>query len=213
MLQFARNRLKKYGFTEPEPTQLFDTLKMMCQPLMEKCMEFSFTMQTYIMKHRSVNGLVKLETVDTMYELILDHARAWMTVPQQKVPKVAQTHASPKNKAKDKTRDGRQDEATDKDRQNSSSSTPASREQATSSTDRKGQKGKSRGKGQKKTTRVKYNYAIFRGKAMRQRWKPQAKEIQEWESDPDIDEDDADYDQEEYEEPPPDSKEDQKTNP
>ena len=33
MWQFARNRLVKYGFTEPEPTMLFDTLKMACQSL------------------------------------------------------------------------------------------------------------------------------------------------------------------------------------
>ena len=40
MWEFARNRLLKYGFTEPEATMLFDTLKMSCQNLMEKDSEF-----------------------------------------------------------------------------------------------------------------------------------------------------------------------------
>ena len=33
---FARRRLSKYGFQEPEPSQLFDILKKACSSLMEK---------------------------------------------------------------------------------------------------------------------------------------------------------------------------------
>ena len=47
---------------------------------------------------------------------------------------------------------------------------------------------------------------------MRQRWRPQAKEVQEWESDPDVDEEDADDDQEDDEDQPPDSNHDQDNN-
>ena len=44
MIQFryARNRLKKYGHTEPEPSQLFETLKTAASALTVKDQEFAF---------------------------------------------------------------------------------------------------------------------------------------------------------------------------
>ena len=36
MWQFAKHRLEKYGFQRPEPTMLFDTLKMSCEKLAER---------------------------------------------------------------------------------------------------------------------------------------------------------------------------------
>ena len=44
MIQFryARNRLKKYGHTEPEPSQLFETLKAAASALTHKDHEFAF---------------------------------------------------------------------------------------------------------------------------------------------------------------------------
>ena len=47
MWQFARNRLVKYGFAEPEATMLFDTLRMACQSLMEKDGEFKFLVESF----------------------------------------------------------------------------------------------------------------------------------------------------------------------
>ena len=53
MIQFryARNRLKKYGHTEPEPSQLFETLKAAASALIVKDPEFAFRFQHYLMKH------------------------------------------------------------------------------------------------------------------------------------------------------------------
>ena len=62
MIQFryARTRLQKYGHTEPEPRQLFETLKMAAYSLTAKDPEFSFRFQLYLTQHSSVNGLVGL---------------------------------------------------------------------------------------------------------------------------------------------------------
>ena len=60
MIQFryARARLKKYGHAEPEPRQMFETLKVAATALVSKDPEFSFQFRHYLMKHSSVNGLV-----------------------------------------------------------------------------------------------------------------------------------------------------------
>ena len=67
MLQFryARTRLEKYGHKEPEPRQLFETLKMAAASLAEKDKEFSFLFQFFIMQHSSVNGQVSKESVES----------------------------------------------------------------------------------------------------------------------------------------------------
>ena len=73
MLQFryARARLKKYGHTEPEPRQLFETLKVAATSLADKDKEFSFLFQYFIMEHSSVNGQVSKESVEKTLQLDL----------------------------------------------------------------------------------------------------------------------------------------------
>ena len=80
MIQFryARTRLKKYGHAEPEPSQLFETLKAAASALTGKGSEFAFRFQHYIMKHNSVNGLVKEQTVQELYAMIVDNARGFV---------------------------------------------------------------------------------------------------------------------------------------
>merc|ERR1711867_283038 len=79
MIQFryARARLKKYGHTEPEPRQLFQTLKMAAYSLTVKDQEFSFRFQLYLTQHSSVNGLVGLQTVQELHDMIVDHSRPY----------------------------------------------------------------------------------------------------------------------------------------
>ena len=57
---------------------LFDTLKMSCEKLAEKDGEFKFLLQSFIKDHSSVNGLVDMTTVKSLYDMILDHARAYV---------------------------------------------------------------------------------------------------------------------------------------
>ena len=80
MIQFryARNRLKKYGHTEPEPSQLFETLKAAASALTVKDPEFAFRFQHYLMKHSLVNGLVSEQTVQDLYDMIVDNARGFI---------------------------------------------------------------------------------------------------------------------------------------
>ena len=80
MIQFryARTRLKKYGHTEPEPRQLFETLKMAAYSLIVKDHEFAFRFQLYLTQHSSVNGLVGLQTVQELYDMIVDHSRGYV---------------------------------------------------------------------------------------------------------------------------------------
>ena len=78
MWMFASERLTKYGFQKPEATMLFDTLKKSCEKLMEKDGEFKFQLQSFIKEHSIVNGLVNMETVKSLYDMILDHARSYL---------------------------------------------------------------------------------------------------------------------------------------
>ena len=82
MIQFryARTRLKKYGHTEPEPRQLFETLKVAATSLVEKDKDFSFLFRHYIMKHSAVNGLVSEESVEQLYNMISENARMYVDV-------------------------------------------------------------------------------------------------------------------------------------
>ena len=57
---------------------LFDTLKMSCEKLAEKDGEFKFLLQSFIKEHSSVNGLVNMKTVRSLYDMILDHARSYV---------------------------------------------------------------------------------------------------------------------------------------
>ena len=45
--RFAKNRLRKYGHREPEPSQLFETLKVASSALSEKDLELQFRFQHY----------------------------------------------------------------------------------------------------------------------------------------------------------------------
>jgi len=79
--KFARSRLKKYGYREPEPSQLFDTLRYASKILTEKDSRAYFHFENYIDKHSSINGLVDEQTVDEMYLMVLEHSRDYMDQP------------------------------------------------------------------------------------------------------------------------------------
>ena len=59
---------------------LFDTLKLSCEKLCERDGEFKFQLQSFIKEHISVNGLVNMDTVKSLYDMILEHARSYITV-------------------------------------------------------------------------------------------------------------------------------------
>ena len=82
MLQFryARTRLEKYGHKEPEPRQLFDTLKMAATSLADKDKDFGFLFQFFIMNHSSMNGKVSKESVEELFNMITEHARMYVEI-------------------------------------------------------------------------------------------------------------------------------------
>ena len=65
-------------FNRPEATMLFDTLKVSCEKLAEKDGEFKFQLQSFVKEHSSVNGLVTMDTVKSLYDMILDNARSYL---------------------------------------------------------------------------------------------------------------------------------------
>ena len=90
--RFARTRLKKYGYREPEPSQLFETLKVASAALSAKEPELYFRFQHYLMKHSSVNGLVNEKTVQEMYDMLLDNSRRYLVFqPSTPAANAAQT--------------------------------------------------------------------------------------------------------------------------
>ena len=76
--RFARTRLRKYGYREPEPSQLFETLRTASTALSEKEPELYFRFQHYLMKHSSVNGLVNEQTVQEMYDMLVENLRKYL---------------------------------------------------------------------------------------------------------------------------------------
>ena len=88
--RFTRVRLKRYGYREPEPSQLFEILRTASQALSEKDSELHFRFQHYIMKHSSVNGLVDEQTVQDMYEMIVESARRFLDTPSSTDAKALQ---------------------------------------------------------------------------------------------------------------------------
>ena len=50
--RFARARMSKYGYREPEPSQLFETLKAASVTLSAKEPELHFRFQHYLMKQQ-----------------------------------------------------------------------------------------------------------------------------------------------------------------
>ena len=90
--RFARTRLKKYGYSEPEASQLFETLKVASTALSAKEPELSFRFQHYLMKHSSVNGLVNEKTVQDLYDMLLESSRKYLDFqPSTPAANVAQT--------------------------------------------------------------------------------------------------------------------------
>ena len=79
MWRFSSESLEKYGFQKPEATMLFDTLKMSCEKLAEKDGQFKFLLQSFRREHSSVNGLVTMDTVRSLYDMILDHSRSFVS--------------------------------------------------------------------------------------------------------------------------------------
>ena len=77
--------MKKYGYREPEPSQLFETLKAASVALSATEPELHFRFQHYLMKHSSVNGLVNEQTVSDLYSMLLDNSRQYLDV-QPAVP-------------------------------------------------------------------------------------------------------------------------------
>ena len=70
--------MKKYGYREPEPSQLFETLKVASGALSAKAPELAFRFQHYLMKHSSVNGLVNEKTVSDLYDMLLENSRKYL---------------------------------------------------------------------------------------------------------------------------------------
>ena len=105
MIQFryARTRLKKYGHIEPEPSQLFETLKVAASALTAKNHEFAFRFQHYIMKHSSVNGLVSEQTVQEMYDMIVDNARGFVDGSPNPETKAAQARPQDRKRGYEQT--------------------------------------------------------------------------------------------------------------
>ena len=79
--RFSRSRMKKYGFREPEPSQLFETLRVAATGLLEKDPQLHFQFNHFLMKHSSVNGLVSEETARQMYDMIIENARRFLDLP------------------------------------------------------------------------------------------------------------------------------------
>ena len=78
---FARARSRKYGYREPEPSQLFETLRIASTALSDKEPELYFRFQHYLMKHSSVNGLVNEQTVQEMYDMLVENSRKYLDYP------------------------------------------------------------------------------------------------------------------------------------
>ena len=52
---------------------------MSCEKLAERDGEFKFLLQSFIKEHSSVNGLTNMGTVRSLYDMILDHARSFVS--------------------------------------------------------------------------------------------------------------------------------------
>ena len=55
---------------------LFDTLKLSCEKLAERDGEFKFQLQSFVKEHSSVNGLVNMDTVKSLYDMIFGSCQA-----------------------------------------------------------------------------------------------------------------------------------------
>ena len=76
--RYARLRLEKYGHQQPDPSRMFETLKVAASTLLEKDENFKFMFQHYMMTHSSVNGLMETTTVQEVFVMIVEHARGFV---------------------------------------------------------------------------------------------------------------------------------------
>ena len=95
--RFTRNRLKRYGYREPEPSQLFETLRTASSALSEKDSDLHFRFQHYMMKHSSVNGLVNEQIVQEMYDMIVENSRRFLDTPSSMDAKAVQAKGRYRN--------------------------------------------------------------------------------------------------------------------
>ena len=99
--RFVRNRLKKYGYREPEPSQLFEILRTASSALSEKDPDLQFRFQHYMMKHSSVNGLVNEQIVQEMYDMIVENSRRFLDTPSSMDAKALPAKGRDQRKAQD----------------------------------------------------------------------------------------------------------------
>ena len=57
---------------------MFETLRIASTALSDKGPEFYFRFQHYLMKHSSVNGLVNEQTVQEMYDMLVENSRKYL---------------------------------------------------------------------------------------------------------------------------------------
>ena len=84
---------------------MFETLKAACQSLVDKDEQFGYNLRNFIMVHSSVNGLVDMQSVTSLYDIILDNSRIYSG--QNPKPKVAATNAEEKKKTRKEKREKR----------------------------------------------------------------------------------------------------------
>ena len=76
--RYARTRLTKNGYREPEPSQIFEILRALLAILTSKDLKAHLAFQLYITNHSSINGLMSEQMVDEMYGMMLEHARKYV---------------------------------------------------------------------------------------------------------------------------------------
>ena len=172
------------------------------------------------MKNTSLNGLVTEKTVNDLYELALDNARAYVNHKAKADVKAMSSKGNNPKKGGDQqgtTKGGCYQcgsvdhwarDCPKKDRTNDQSYSSGSKAQSSTEKGKSSSKGSQSTKGKGKTKAVKkYTYAVIGGKPMRQRYKPMAKECFDWEPDADVDADEIEQQDGEQQEEVPDNAE------
>ena len=158
--------------------------------------QFEYTCRNFQMTHSSPNGIVGLEAVAELYDMILDHARLYSgKMPD---PKVAAANPVDKNKTRrgkrERSGQAEKDQTGNRGRKDQRQAQPGDKGQTTPQErppTRANQADRSKGKGKSRTIK-KYTYKTFNGKTMKQRYRPQAKELNGWETDSGDEDDDPD---------------------
>ena len=76
-------------------------LKVASSALTEKEPELQFRFQHYLMKHSSVNGLVSEQTVQEMYDMIVENARRFLDTPSSADAKALQSRGKDRKRPQD----------------------------------------------------------------------------------------------------------------